>query len=158
MVTFIKLTRYFTFINKWVVAITLALLMPLVTIFAILRSLNHPVLGDVELTQLAMVLLIMGSLAYTEKTNSHISIGIIVDRLPAKIQVIFDLAAHLLAFIFCLLVCWVFITESDFSKSTDLLNISFYPFKLFIVMGFAAWGLEIIIKCYESMKKIKRTE
>ncbi|MDR7079767.1 TRAP-type C4-dicarboxylate transport system permease small subunit [Neobacillus niacini] len=158
MNTFINLTRYFTFINKWVVAITLALLMPLVTVFALMRSVDHPVVGDIEITQFAMVLLIMGSLAYTEKTNSHISIGIIVDRLPARIQVIFDLFAHIFTFIFCVLVCWVFISESDLSKSSDLLNISFYPFKLFIVMGFAAWGFEIIIKCYESMKQLKATE
>ncbi|MEC5424808.1 TRAP transporter small permease [Virgibacillus sp. C22-A2] len=151
---FINLTHYITKINKWVVFSTLVLLMPLVTFFAISRSLGYPVLGDVELVQFSMVLIIMGSLAFTESTNSHISIGIIVDKLPSFFQTIIDIIAQSLTIAFCFIICWVFIIKMNFLESSMLLGIPYYPFYILIVIGFAGWGLEAILKFLESIKKL----
>ena len=48
------------------------------------EAFGQPIIGDIELVQFTMVLLIMGALAITEQSNSHISIGLIVDKIPPQ--------------------------------------------------------------------------
>lgn len=141
-----------TNINKWVSYFTLMIMMVAVTYFSISRSLGHPVIGDIELVQFTMVLLIMGSLAITEQSHSHISIGLLVDKFPLRIQTAIDCISQLLILLFCFLVCWVFISRMNFLQASDLLKIPFYPIKIFVVIGFIGWGLESILRFYKSVR------
>ncbi|MCM3766106.1 TRAP transporter small permease [Neobacillus niacini] len=148
----IKVIHLITNINKWVSYITLIIMMIAVTYFSISRTTGHPVIGDIELVQFTMVLLIMGSLALTEQSDSHISIGLIVDKLPPRIQVAISCFSQLLMTSFCFLICWIFITRINFLQASDLLKIPFYPFKIFIIIGFCGWGLESLLRFIKSVR------
>jgi TRAP-type C4-dicarboxylate transport system permease small subunit len=54
------------------------------------RFFNAPVLGSNEISQTMMLITVFFCIAYCEFTRSHITIGIIVDRLPKKAQCIVD--------------------------------------------------------------------
>ncbi|WP_223634522.1 TRAP transporter small permease [Planococcus sp. 4-30] len=141
-----SLVSFITNLAKWISFSMLIVMVPLVTYFSISRSLGYPVIGDIEIVQFSMVVLIMGSLAYTEAAGAHISIGVIADRFPEKVQLALDFLAQVLTILFCFIVCWAFIVKINFDQTSDLLNLSFVPFKVFLVICFIGWALEAAMK------------
>jgi len=144
-------------VNKWISFSVLVLMMIFVGIAALSRGIGYPIIGDVEFVQFGMVLLIVGSLAYTEDTNSHIAIGIIVDKLPEFIQTILDIIAQILTIVFCFVVAYVFFLKLNFVHASTLLRIPFYPFKILLIIGFVAWGLVAIKKLINSILSLKKS-
>lgn len=151
------LVSFVTNFAKWISFSMLIVMVPLVTYFSISRSLGYPVVGDIEIVQFAMVVLIMGSLAYTEAAGAHISIGVIADRFPAKIQLALDFLAQLLTLVFCFIVCWAFVVKINVGQTSDLLNLSFVPFKVFLVICFIGWALEALVKFTRNVREYKET-
>jgi len=133
-------------------------MMFVIAVVVILRAMSIPVVGDYELTEFAMVIVIACSLAYTESINEHISIGIIVDRFPDKAQKFFNILGSVLTIVFSIIVSYVFITKLDYDRVTDLLNIPLYPFKILIAFGFLLWGLEAILTLINQFISIEEDE
>ncbi|OLO37101.1 hypothetical protein BTR23_14315 [Alkalihalophilus pseudofirmus] len=150
---FLKTIDYITTINKWAAYFISFLMVALVCIFSAARTLGQPIVGDIELIQFTMVLMIVFSLAYTEKTDSHVSITLLYDHLPNRFQLVLKLAAKILTVVFCFLVCWVFLSKMEFSSTSSLLKIVFYPFKIMLIIGFFAWGLEAFKRFIVELKE-----
>ena len=131
--------------------------MMIFTTYAVIsRNLGTPVVGDVEIMQLGMVVLIMFALAYSQKEEAHISIGLLVDRFPEKIQQIADVISYFFTFIICLIIGWVSFNKGLNSmegnvRTTDLLGIPHVPFRFIIAIGFAMWGLEALVRSIRSL-------
>src|SRR5690625_2621172 len=106
-----KVIQSITQFTSWIALATMALMMVFITFGVTSRALNHPILGDVEIVQLGMVVLIMLGLAYTQSQNAHISIGLVVDRFPKRIQALLDVLAYVLTFSVSFLIAWIFIEE-----------------------------------------------
>lgn len=153
---FLKTISYITNVNKWAAYFVAYLMVAMVSAFAVARTLGHPIVGDIELVQFTMVLMIVFSLAYTEKTDSHVSITLLYDRLPLMCQLILKLTAKILTIVFCCLVCWVFLSKMDFSSTSSLLKIVFYPFRILLIIGFLAWGLEAFHRFLDELKEYKK--
>jgi TRAP-type C4-dicarboxylate transport system permease small subunit len=151
-----KIVRFVTNVNKWVAFCVLAIMTAAVAYFCLSRFFGHPVVGDVELVQLGMVLLIVGSLAYTERENAHISVGLIIDQTPKIVQWFFDLVGRILIVAFCVLACWAFIYKMNYNLTSSLLRFPLYPFKIMIIIGFFSWGLEALAKLIKSFFELKR--
>ena len=78
--------------------------------FAVISRLTVvPILGDVEIVQLGMVVLIMCGLAYTQQVDGHIAIGLIVERFPVRGQKIMDVIASLLNAIIAFIIGYIYI-------------------------------------------------
>ncbi len=152
---FMKTVDYITAINKWAAYAIAYIMVAMVFIFAAARTLGSPIVGDIELVQFIMVLMIVFSLAYTEKTDSHVSITLIFDKLPAKLQKVLLLLARVLTLLFCFLVCWVFLSKMNYSSTSSLLGIVFYPFRFLLIVGFFAWGLEAFRMFFVELAKSK---
>jgi TRAP-type C4-dicarboxylate transport system permease small subunit len=141
--------------NKKIAFVAMVIMMLAVTVFSLSRTLGFAMIGNIEIIQFLMVLLIVGSLAFTEKENSHISIGIIVDHFPSFIQRILNLIAYTLLFVFCALIVWSIIVKIDFAQASSLLRIPYFPFKILIIIGFFAWGLEAMRKIINTISQFK---
>lgn len=144
-----------TNITKWLALATMGFMMFFIAIGVISRALYKPILGDVELVQLGMVVLINCGLAYTETVKGHISIGLIVDRLSEKTQKWLDIFAYIVGLMICIIFSYVyfqvFMNHLTTRKlSTDLLNIPYYPFDLLISFGFLLWGLQLSLKIIDT--------
>jgi len=159
---YIKKAIYFiTNLERAIASITLTVMMFFTAVAVILRSFSKPIVGDYELTELFMLILIMTSLGYAERDNKHISIGIIVDRFPNYIQSLLNIIARMLTLIFCIIVSLIFLLnliKNGETQSTELLRISFLPFKLLIVIGFLSWGLESLIRVASSLKDLLKKD
>lgn len=137
--------RSVTNVLKWIAIIDLTIMMLIITFVVILRALSIPIVGDYELTEFSMVIVIACSLAYTESVNEHIAIGIIIDKAPQIVQKSINVIGSTLTIIFCFVVSYVFIVTLNYDRVTDLLDIPLYPFKILIALGFFLWGLEALL-------------
>jgi TRAP-type C4-dicarboxylate transport system permease small subunit len=152
-----KIVRLIVDVNKWISYGVLVLMMIFVGVAAFSRGIGFPIIGDVEFVQFGMVLVIVGSLAFTEHTNSHIAIGIIVDKFPEIVQTVLDIVAQILTIVFSFVVAYVFFIKLNFMQSSTLIRIPFYPFKILLIIGFIAWGIVAIKKLIDSIKSLKKS-
>ena len=158
MNAFFKFVSIVTEINKKIAYVTLTLMMLAVSIFSIARTFGHSLVGNIEIVQFLMVLLIVSALAFTERQNAHISIGVIVDYLPKPVQKFIDIIAYILLFLLCMLISWVVILQIDYSQTSSLLEIPYFPFKIMIVVGYFSWGLEVLRKLIVTIRNEKLQE
>jgi TRAP-type C4-dicarboxylate transport system permease small subunit len=156
----IKTVDWITDLTKWIANVTMALMMTFISLAVISRAFNFPILGDVEIVQFGMVVLIMFSMAYSQREDAHLAIGFIVDRFSLRIQTIFDVLANSFIFLICILISWVFFGDArnNMIESSVLLNIPFYVFKFVISIGFIMWGLQALLKIFQSLIQLKKGE
>lgn len=136
-----KFAKMFSLAISYVAYGALVIMMVFVGVAALARALNFPIIGDVEIVQLCMVVLVAGSMAYTEYRNGHVEVGIIVDHFPAKIQKILDYISLTLTMVFSLVVAYAFYTKFDMHHSSILLGYKYFPLKAILIIGFIAWAV-----------------
>ncbi|MFJ8063229.1 TRAP transporter small permease [Psychrobacillus sp. NPDC096426] len=141
-----RFVKGFAFINAYIAYAALIFMMIFVGIAAIARTFHYPIIGDVEFVQIAMVVLVVGSMGYTELKNGHVEVGIIVDHFPPLIQKILNIFSLVLTMIFCAVISYTFLLKFDPKQSSVLLGIKFYPIKILLIIGFVAWAFVAIQK------------
>lgn len=75
-----KIISFLTYLTKYLALATITFMMFFITVAVIGRLFSKPIVGDIEVVQLSMVALIACGLAYAQQSESHISIGIVVDN------------------------------------------------------------------------------
>ncbi len=158
---FMNIVRRLTDVTRWLALATMAFTMFFITVAVVGRAIHFPVLGDVEVVQLAMVVLIMFGLAYSQAENAHVSIGLLVDRFPPRVQTLMDVLGYALTFVVCMVITWVYWHvalryTTGIAQYTDLLEIPLAPFKYIIVIGFFLWGLEALLKVIQSLIRLSK--
>jgi len=146
-----KTINQITHVTKWLALATMGFMMLFITFAVLSRTLFTPIVGDVEIVRLGMVVLIMFGLAYTQNVDGHISIGLLVERFPIKIQQFLDIFGSLLTLVITITIGVIFVNvgqmhRTEMPLTTDLLGIPFYPFDFIIVIGFILWGLEALLR------------
>lgn len=155
-----KKLSFLVTIYKYIAISALTFLMLFISFGVFSRLLFTPIIGDVELVQLGMVVIIMFGLIYSESIDGHISIGLIVDRFSEKYQNILSIIALLLTGIVSLVVAFVFfnLTIEHFTTTkltTNLIRIPYYPFDFIICLGFLGWGLMALTKIILKVMQMK---
>lgn len=109
---------------------------------------NSPIMGGMEIDELALAVVALLSLSYTGVLKGHISIDILVKRLPARVQAALSIVTDSLGVAFLSLVAWQGIKAASYAKTraetTDVLKIPTYLFKWFIPIGFILLSLVLI--------------
>lgn len=143
MKTLNKLVDLITSVLKWIAVFTIIFMMLAITYSVIGRAVGYPVIGNVEITELSMVVIVMFGLAYTQSEKAHISITLIVDRFSYRIRSYLEIFGLLLTFIVTIPFAWVFIIEGlNTTITSTLIKIPHSPFKYVIAIGFALWGIK----------------
>ena len=158
-----KLVQSLTRFTKWIALAIMGFMMLFITTAVIGRAFGHPILGDVELVQIAMVVLIMFGLAYSQAKDSHVAIGLLVDRLSPRVQGILDVFGFVLTMVICITIGWVYIGVGLKNMlgsvlTTDLVGIPYYPFNFIIAIGFFLWGLEALLRIIKSLIMLTKGE
>ncbi|WP_326828920.1 TRAP transporter small permease [Streptosporangium sp. NBC_01810] len=138
-------------IMGWIAFAAAVLLMVITVVGVASRWVGLPLLGVDELIAHTMVVLIAFSLAYTQSKRSHISVDLIVERLPARVQAVFNAVGSLLITGMAFTIAWIYAQENlvkdgSASISTGLLNIPALPFKVVLALGFASWSLTALVQ------------
>jgi TRAP-type C4-dicarboxylate transport system permease small subunit len=131
-----------------VAGICVLVLMMLLTVADVfLRyAFNRPIVGSTEVTEYMMACLVLG-IPLTVLSGKAITMDLIVERLPKKIQAIFDSVTGAIGLVAMAFLSWQLFREMANAEATGLssiiLNIPSYPF--YAVMGFAIFLLDVAL-------------
>jgi TRAP-type C4-dicarboxylate transport system permease small subunit len=129
--------------------IALVIMMFLTTADVISRYLfKAAILGVLETTELLMLILIFSYIGYTQAEKAHISVDILVPRLPKKLQVYIGRFNHLVALIFLGLIVWRCVENAfvikDSNEVANLIQVPIFPFAIFLSLGCAVLCVEYL--------------
>ena len=147
----------------WMSVVMILLMILFIATAVVARSLGHAIMGDVECVELGLTPVLLFSLAYSQEMNAHISIGLIVDKFPKKIQNILDIIAFGLTVAVALLVAyamikWAISDLTGFVIKTQLMRIAKWPFKLIIAFGCITWAMSALAKMFGAILSIRGQE
>ena len=147
-------SRILHHVGQWVVV-----LMVLVTVTDVcLRYIfNSPILGSYEITQFMMAILIFASVGYTMAIKEHVSVDLVITKLPKRIRALLETITCLLAFGLFAVAAWRTVlhagtTWKRHDVSADLF-IPVSPFVLFVALGLAVLSLVLLAQFFQSLAR-----
>lgn len=155
------LVQGITALFRWGAVATVAAMALLIAYAVLVRLVAEPMAAEHELIELMMVAMVMLGLAYTQKTQGHITIGLLVDRFSPRWQTAADLLGMVLVAASCAMIGWANVRvaieyATDSPMSTDFLAVPLWPFKAIVGLGFWLWGIQAVISVAERRKEAVR--
>jgi len=157
----VKLTNLFSNIAKGI-ALVLLVAMMLLTVADVFGRyvLDNPVGGTFEITEISMVLIVMLGLSYTQLMKSHVSIGLIADRLSKSVQKWIDLIVSIIAFGVAVIIIWQGIISThniyNVKEVTDYFQIPAFYIRLFIPLGFLFLAMQFFLDIIGAIITLRR--
>ena len=142
-----------------IIAIVILVAMMLFTVInVILRSFfNHPIPGDVELIEVAMVCTSFLGLAWCAIKERHIRVDLLVQFFPQKAQGIVELIGYIGALGATIIISWQSVNEGlankEMNRLTASLGIPVYPFYFITAVGFGALSLALLVLIIRAARK-----
>ena len=139
-------------------AVILAGMMLLVAVAVIMRYVfNRPILGDLEVVTFMLVVLISFSFAYCGVIKGHVSVTIVVARLPSRLQAIISVLMNLLTLTFLILISWYSVAQAlvlwHRGTATIIFKVPMFPFALVLAFGSAVFALVMAAELLDSLAK-----
>jgi TRAP-type C4-dicarboxylate transport system permease small subunit len=136
----------------------LALMMFLTASDVILRyAFNRPIVGDYDLTEYMMAILVSFGLAYCAFMKGHVRVDLIVNHLPQRLQAVIDSITGLLSIFLFAIITWqsfvyMVILYRSGIESTVLL-IPRFPFTGLVCLGSAFLTLVLVVEFIDSLSR-----
>lgn len=112
--------------------------------------LNAPIPGTLELVEYMMAITIPLSIACCTAQRSHVSVEMIVERLPTALQFVISLVVTGLMLVFLVVISrqsFVNIIDSYQSNITSaVLHIPAYPFTVPVALGMSCYALFLLLQ------------
>jgi TRAP-type C4-dicarboxylate transport system permease small subunit len=103
---FERLTTRVSLFMKWVAGCAMIVMMLLTSADVVMRSFSSPIPGTYEIVGFLSVITISFALAYTQLSRRHVSIDLLVEKLPVKPRKVLVLITHLFSFCLFVLIAW----------------------------------------------------
>ena len=146
--TISKIIDTATRIIQWIANIVIVVMMLTIAAGVVAREFFRPILGVEEIVEMLLAVLIMFSLAYAQAKDKHITIGLIVDRLPMPVQRAVDIFSYVVTALLCFMISNIFFdTAHEAYRRQEvslLLEFPHYILKYVIAFGFLLWALEAV--------------
>ncbi len=120
-------------LSKWmdgVAGVALVLIMLLTSLDVILRYLGYPIPGTYDMVSMGAAFVLGFAIPRTSWDKGHVTVDILVERLPQK-RVAFDIVTRIIGLFFFFLLGWNLIkTAIGFARtgdSTQTIAVPFYP-------------------------------
>ena len=135
------------FANLGVAAV--ALMMFLVGVDVVLRYIfSRPLSFSCELTQILLLITIFLGIAYTGLRKNHVSIDVVVSRLPEGAQAVLAPIVHFLGMSLLALIAWQAIEQTRiftrFSQTTSGLHVPFSLLMIIVTLGSLVLSLVLL--------------
>lgn len=119
---------------------------------------NNPITGSYELTEFMMVVLVFASVGFTQSVKDHVSVDLVVTKLPDRVRALLEAITCLLAFGLFALAAWrnVLHTGTTWERhdvSAELF-IPVSPFVLFVALGLAVLSLVLLVQFFQSLARV----
>jgi TRAP-type mannitol/chloroaromatic compound transport system permease small subunit len=127
------------------------------------KFLNAPVAGAFEITQSLLTLAVFLSLAYTQRSGSHISVDVITRHLTGAMRRLSRMFGHLLGvacFAWATYANWGFAMQSYAMDEQEWGEITYplWPVKLMICIGLGILTLQFVVELLREIRDMQRGE
>ena len=126
-----RITKQLVELMNYLAAASIIAMMLLTCADVLLRLFKHPILGTYELVGLFGALTIAFAIPATTLSNGHVALDFIVEKLPAKGQLIFTMVANLLSLTLFALIGWQSFIYANILRISGEVTLSlempFYP-------------------------------
>lgn len=142
-----------------IIAISILLAMMLLTVLdVVLRAFfNRPIIGTVELIEIAMICVGYLGLAWCAMKGMHIKVDLVVSFMPKKAQAVIDSFCYFLCLGTCLFIARQTYLEGiairDMKAITPNLQVPLFPFYWVISFGYVVLTMAILILFTKSLKE-----
>lgn len=120
------------------------------------RAFNNPLPFSYEIIEFGLVIVVWGSVLYSTSRERHISIDVVVSRLPAKTRQFFRLTFDFVSAVVLFLIGWQSITYAmllwDVQRVSPMLDIPLYPFVFIVALGAILAGLILLVNFIDSVR------
>jgi len=120
---------------------------------------NKPILGDIEVVEWLMLIIVGAGLAFTQAEDGHISMDILVGRWPARRQAAVDIVHYTIATAILVFVGWRLFSAGAMSfqggEGSEILAIPVFPFKYFLGACYIVWSLETLHRLIKSVNIVR---
>lgn len=121
---------------------------------------NRPISGALEISQIAMLGVVLFFLASTQAKKGHITVEIFFNRYPPRVKVIIGLVILLLSLAIFSLIAWqagvIAMENWQEHRIFPVTTIPHTPVRLFISLGAFVICLEFIIQMLRLLPELKR--
>jgi len=150
-----SLNRFTSFIGLGL----LALMFLFTTTDVILRYLfNRPIIGGLDITELMMVVVTFTGIAYVQVKKGHVSVNILVSRLPQRAQDVLESVNLTVALVLFALMTWQTAVQSQSwrvsEQTTATIGIPIHPFAIIIYIGCGLLCLVLISDLLKSLARV----
>jgi tripartite ATP-independent transporter DctM subunit len=132
----------------------LVLMMATVVVDVVLRYSGLPIVGALEVVELMQVVFIFLGMAYTANLDRHVSIDLVVGRLPEKVRLFLKMLICALSVQLFVLMAWQNVLQyyryKELASITIVLQVPIHPFPLIIAFG-------ILLLCLVLLRDLLRS-
>lgn len=119
---------------------------------------NNSILGALESTELAMIVLIYFALAHVETVDGHVKVDLIVDRFGPRVQAAFDVLTQLIGSLMFGLMTLSSLYYAERMRATGQVTqdlwIPLWPFVYVVAIGLALMCLVLFFKCLRALDRM----
>jgi TRAP-type C4-dicarboxylate transport system permease small subunit len=139
--------------------VVLVLMVLLTVVDVCLRYIfNNPIVGSYEVTEFMMAVLVFASVGFTQSVKDHVSVDLVVTKLPDRVRALLEAITCLLAFGLFALAAWrnalhTGTTWERHDVSAELF-IPVSPFVLFVALGLAILSLVLLVQFFQSLSRV----
>ena len=149
-------------VSRWlnnIGMVFLAFLMLVITADVLMRGiLNKPIRGANEIAELTMLIIVFLGIAYAQHLKANISVGILFDKFPGKVQDILNIFIYLLCLGICAVILWQTFSYhsylTELKRTSLILEIPVAPFQIIMIIGFFMLCIVFIIDVINSVRKV----
>jgi TRAP-type C4-dicarboxylate transport system permease small subunit len=124
----------------------------------VLRLFGHPILGTYEMIGFLGSIVVSFSMAYTSLEKGHVSVEILVERLPERLQMVIDTIGSFISTVLFGLISWqsaIYALDLKHSGEVSMtLQMPIYPFLLGMAVGCAMLCLVLVVEMLRSMRRM----
>jgi TRAP-type C4-dicarboxylate transport system permease small subunit len=144
-------------------AASLAAMMFLTAVDVALRYVfNRPIPGSYELVEYMMAVFVPFSVVYASYYRQHVSVDLLINRFPKKVQAISGIFTNFLNLVLVTLIAWQSIISIgqmyESGKTSAVYEIPLYPFVAVLALGMGVFTFLLLLHLLESGIGVKKNE
>ena len=160
---FVNITGIFSYILARLGCVALCSMMGLTVVDVVGRYVfNSPILGAFEITSFLVSILVFSFLGYAQSQKSHVTVDILVNSFPEKVQSVVKLINYTIALFMMILISWKgfekAIESMESGDSPMNLPIPIHPFVFFLAFGCGTMCIEFIRDILRCVVKLREKE
>ena len=148
----------FNYIIALIGALVVFMTMFIMTADVSARFLKLPLPGAVELSEIALGVMVFLGWGYTQEQKAHVVIDVVYKRLPLTLRRFLDIADPIFGLVFMGIIGWISVDFILYSKVggeyTENLMIPVWPFKTTILIGSISFCLQLIMDTIQAAQKL----